>query len=306
MPRNISIVDGDLRYPTPAGPKRWIRPFDDSPQFYVYEQDFQQLARFFAPAVDYPAEVIDKSDPSNVPNINSAIHRCVEEGPLVPIGAGIVQWTRTYARTPQPRYVYESFAWRRPGVATEAEAGLLTINQNLTVQRAGSGTTKIVTTTAHNAEVGDLVGISFNVRIGAVEFQRSRLRTVLTTPTISEFTVNQILDNIVLGNGVPQWRFVKVGLTRVPTLKTVRSRRLIEYFAIGEAGLASPDSIPIDEVEQVLTADGEETDTYSATTTPTGDEYLANSGNWIVAEDSIIRQWKGHIYEKSTRYVICQ
>jgi hypothetical protein len=47
-----------------------------------------------------------------------------------------------------------------------------------------------------------------------------------------------------------------------------------------------------------------ETDTISATTVPTVAAWLQTLWHtWIVAEDSVLRVWRGNIYELQTRYV---
>lgn len=295
------IIDGDLTKPTPVSPKRWERSFDDDPNFYVYEQDFQQLARLFQVAKDYPFEVVSAiGQKGKVSPFTNALHRCVAEGPLVSIGGGVIQWTRTYARTPATRNVWESYNWKAPGIATAGESELLVINAASSSQ--GGAVTTIVTTAVHGLTTGDYVSITYNAVVSAGVVQRSQLRVVTVTNTTT-FTVAKILDDIETVGGVLSWRNVQRGITRVPLLHTVQSKSEVKYYAVGENTIKGPEDIPIIETDTILDSDGAETDTYSPTTLPTAATYRASTGKWIVAENSIVRVWKGNIYERSTRYV---
>lgn len=302
MSVNTSIIDGDLTKPVPVGPKRWERSFEDDPAYYVYQQDFMQFEKFFQPADNYPPEVVSAiGQKGKVPPINNIRHRCVEEGPLTPMGAGIVKWTRTYAECPLPRDVWESYNWKMPGIATAGTSSLLVINAAASSQ--GGTVTTIVTTTNHGLAVNDYVSISYNAVIAAGFIQQSQLRKVLTQNGTNTFTVAKILDQIQVSGGVEQWRNVAVGLTRVPILHTVASKTKVEYFEVGGSAFKDPENIPIIETETILDSTGAETDTYSPTTVPTAAAYRALTGTWIVAENSIIRRWKGPIYERVTRHV---
>ena len=305
MSNNRTLRDGLYKLPTPDGPKRWMKPFMDKGDMnaYLYDQDFIQIAKLWKPAVDFPKEVTNLiGDSEKVPPFNNFVHRCVEEGTLEPFGDSLVRWTRTYARTPNSRFDWEDYNWLMPGVATSDEENLKAINKTSSSQ--GGSVTTIVTDAAHGASVGDFVSIRYNARIQAGEIQRAQLREVLTAPNSTTFTVAKILDDIMTDSGgILQWRTVQVGITRQPRLITVSSKTTVEYFGVGEKAINSPEDIKIIEKDTILTAEGAETDTYSPTTDPTTTEYRALTGKWIVAEDSTVRLWKGHIYERATRYV---
>ena len=304
MSYNHAIIDGDFTKPTPASPKLWERSFDDDPRFYVYTQTFQQQEKYFVPAVDYPPEVVSAiGQAGKVQPIDNTVHRCVAEGTLNSIGAGIVSWERTYARTPLSRYVWESYNWKVPGLATSVNSGLFSINAATSTQ-VGSVTT-IQTTAAHGAVANDWVSVTYYANVGAVSFHRSVLKKVLTVPTTTSFTIAKITDEIYIDPTTLylSWKLVQVGVTRVPTLRTVTSRTVNEYFSVG-GNISSPDDVPLLIKESIIGSDGVETDTYSGDTTPmTAAIYRSQIGQWRVVEDSILRQWKGPIYERSTRYV---
>lgn len=303
MSYNHAIIDGDFTKPTPASPKRWERSFDDDARYYVYTQTFQQLEKHFVPAVDYPPEVVSAiGQAGKVQPIDNTVHRCVAEGTLNSIGAGIVSWERTYARTPLSRYVWESYNWKVPGLATAVNAGLFTINATTSTQ--GGSVTTIKTTSAHGASVNDWVSVTYYANVGAVSVHRSVLKQIVTVPTTTSFTIAKITDEIYVDPAtlLLSWKLVQVGVTRVPSLRTVTSKTVNEYFSVG-GNISSPDDVTILLKEQIVGSDGVETDTYSPTTVPTAATYRGQIGQWRVAEDSILRQWKGPIYERSTRYV---
>jgi hypothetical protein len=301
MSYNHALIDGDYTKPTPASPKRWERSFEDDPRFYVYTQTFNQQEKYFVPAIDYPPEVVSAiGQVGKVPPIDNTVHRCVGEGNLTSIGAGIVSWDRTYARTPNTRFVWESYNWKVPGIATAVNEGLFSINALTSTQ--GPTVTTIKTTAAHGASVNDWVSITYYGVANAVTFHRSVLKKVVTVADTTTFTIAKITDDILVESGLLAWKLVQVGATRVPSLRTVTSKTVNEYFTVGDL-VSTPDNVIILMKEQAIGSDGVETDTYSPLTTPTAAQFRATIGQWRVAEDSILRQWKGPIYERSTRYV---
>lgn len=306
MTTNQFILEGDLTVATPVGPKRWFRPIPTEPFYYAYRQMFRQFEKDFRPAVGYPKESVYEigSATQNKP-FTTAAHRCVEEGELNPIGNGIIDWERTYMRTPKAHFVESSFNWRMPGIQT-GDADILDINAATSSQ--GGAVTTIVTTAVHGASVGDFVSISYVAVVagsgGGV--LRSVLKEVLTTPNTSSMTVGKVVDNIQLTTGGdPDWRNVIVGASRQPRLETVASKVAHEYYTIGE-NITKPDDIPSIGVEIILDGTGLEVDSYSTTTLPLADDYRARIGEWIVADNSFYEPFFGPIYVRKTRYVIAK
>lgn len=120
----MALDDGDYSIAQPDGPPRPGIPFSDN-QIYVWEQDYQINRADFAPlALDTEYD-------------EDANFVLVEETSPQHIGGGVVKWTRVYAKVPDQRDEYESFAYQFPGIV----GGSLTADEDA----ARPATTKQVT-----------------------------------------------------------------------------------------------------------------------------------------------------------------
>lgn len=96
---------------------------------------------------------------------------------------------------------------------------------------------------------------------------------------------------------------------REPIAQTVASRLRHEYFRLGQGGIASPDDIPPTPAQTYLLGWQDlasSTQFYlGVSTNPTQNTYKGwvTAKAYLVAEEGIIRPWKGRIYERVTRYV---
>ncbi len=98
-----ALDDGDFTIEKAWGAKRITFPFDgDSTSFYT-EQDFTQDLSSFAAL---PLNTQDPDDPLSF---------LVAESPLQDMGGNVVRWTRTFARVPESRNEFETFAYTFPG-----------------------------------------------------------------------------------------------------------------------------------------------------------------------------------------------
>lgn len=163
--------------------------------------------------------------------------------------------------------------------------------------------TTITTATDHGLQIGDNVVIRYNIKFneGSAETTREVLRKVLSSSSHTTFTVDKIREKVTY------WHSINEVGGRKPATEVVSSKLEIDYFNCGPIGgqYQTPESIEILEADSIVNNLNEETDTYSPTTSPTLEEYLAKiaAKQWIVAESSIIRRWMGQIYERSTRLV---
>ncbi len=107
---------------------------------------------------------------------------------------------------------------------------------------------------------------------------------------------------------------------RVPRAAVVSSKLRHEFFLVGVHGaFVSASLVPLLQAKRYIYGDtfgayggGDVPDRVlwdsGNYTSPTTTEYkaLITAGTDIVAEDSILRRWKGNIYERTTRYVKAQ
>lgn len=107
---------------------------------------------------------------------------------------------------------------------------------------------------------------------------------------------------------------------RIPQARTVQSRLEFEYFLVGTNGtIQSASAIPVVRAQRYVygSAFGLLTgrdipdrillhDATLCTPDVTTYQGWVTAGTEIVAEDSVIRRWRGNIYERVTRYVVAQ
>lgn len=292
---NVLYYDGDFNTAQPNGAKRWLLPFssDGDNTRYLYEQEYIQKIDKFKPGT-----LSSKS-----PDTDSPGFFLVEETPVDPIGGGLGKWKRIYAREPNNRTQWESFAWRRPGLSPDISPFNIAISGTPT---HSGGRTTITTISDHGLQVDDGVIIAYNIKFNAdtAETTRQVFRKVLNVTTRTTFQVDLISEKVTT------WHSIRETGGRLPTTVVVTSRVELAYFHVGGIGAqyTSPEKIPILNPESIVNSLQEDTDTYSPTTTPTLAEYLVHvrDQEWIVAEASIIRRWMGNIYERATRFVMAQ
>ena len=277
----------------PASPLRPAPAFKGVKDVLIFEQDF---AQFFA---DYAPTNLGTVHPDD-----SDLY-LVAESPLTDLGGGLAMFTRTYAKIPDQRVDYESFAFTFPGLSP---GGIYTPHLLNPTGTVASGQTTLTSQDAHGLVVGDEVFIKYATSMlvndassSFLQLIQTRKFTVAVVPTTTTFKVTEVL-------GIsPQFYYVvKASASRKPLSKTVMSKVVYDYFLPGvSVGIDDVDDIPILEQFSVESGDGElSVDTVSEASDPTQAEYVDDIvGTWIVAENSVVRRWEGEIYERATRYV---
>lgn len=298
------FTDGDFVTATPTGRARILRPFaaEGDNETRVVEVDYVQQALYFEPSfLNYTLYLHDLPEYRERGNFPNAY--LVDESAQNPIGSTLVQFTRTFAEIPKRRVQFESYAWRRPG----AEGGSFGARKTIsgTPVQIGS-TTRITTTTTHGLIVGDAVLIQLYATSSdgrSVTLSLKSFVTVENSTTV--FTIPVFVDSEDWPNQT--WQYVtEIGMQREAETVEVSSFVELDYWLPGvTANCATFADIPIIPRDVIIDSSGGEVDTLSDTTTPTQGEYLVNvaSKKTRVVVASIIRRWKGNIYERATRYV---
>lgn len=297
-----TFTDGDFTLATPTGRARISRPFSGAGdnESRIVEIDYiQQASRFFPTYLDRSMTVVDLPEYSQAGYFPNAY--LVEESAQEPIGSSLVKFTRTYAEIPARRTVFESYAWRRPG----AEGGTYGTRKTITTGAQIDQTT-VFTATAHGYSSGDIIVVQlyaiYNGTGASVTLMLKGVATVLTADT---FSLPVFLDDGDYSGIVWQWA-IKMGMQREPETVEVASWLEIDYWLPGvTANCATFHNIPIIPRDVILDASGGEVDSLSDTTVPTQSAYLTLIGSKTprVAVASVIRRYRGNIYERSTRFV---
>lgn len=285
------IIDGDFTVPVPVGPIRRLPAFPNVNQFAIIEQDYLQFAANFSP------EALDTEHGTEDD------FYLVEETPHQDYGNGLVKWTRRYAEIPPSRTSYESHAHIFPGLTPGGIYTPKTLEPDGTL---ASGEHTLTTLAAHGYSVDDQVFIRvaspYTVDGTTSPFMSvfyQAYRVITAVPTTTTFKV------AALPGAEPQFLYVvKASTGRKPFTKAVMSKLVFEYILPGVSdGIADVDDITILKPTEIIDGGGLVTDTYGFETLPAQADYLADVGEWIVAENSIVRPWLGNIYERVTRYV---
>lgn len=288
---SILWQDSDLTTPLVDGPRRWMRPFDDSFEQVVFEQDYQQFEDDFVPT------------PLDTPHDDYPDAYLVREGELSALGGGVVKWTRTYSRIPNSRQAWESYSWLVPGIGS----GAIFTAQPVSSAANAAGVTTITCSGDTSAAVGDSVSISYTFTDGTTgtQYGRNVIRTVLA----GSGTVFDVALITEPGGTLTYNSARKIEPGRPAEALEVGSSLQLDYYLPGvSAGISTPFDIPIIDEIQIYDGDGVKTDSFTADTAPTIAEWRAQvaAGEKVCVVGSIVRRWKGNIYERATRYCIAR
>lgn len=285
--------DGDFTVAEADGPKRWLHVIDNTTMgFDVFEQDYMQTVADWTPT------------PLDEPNPDAPGFYLVNEGPLTPVGGGIVKWTRTWAKIPAARTTYESYGWLVPGIGSESVYADVSISS----ASVSGGSHTLVTGTSSTATVGDSVSIAYTFTDSTTGTSYGRRTQRGCRAGTSGTTI--VVDLISEPGGTITFQTLrKVEPGRAPETLEVQSQLQIDYWLPGvSAGISTPLDIPTVSALEIYDSDGRKTNTFGATSVPTVTQwrsYVA-SRSPICVVSSICRPWLGNIYERSTRYCIAQ
>ena len=283
--------DGDFTIATADGPRRWMRPFDDSFAQVTFEQDYIQFEADFVPLAldtahdDYPDAYL------------------VREGELQGLGGGLVKWTRTYSRMPISRQVFESYSWLVPGIG----AGAVYASQAVSSVANSAGVTTITCAGDTTASSGDSLSINYTFTDGVTGTQYGR--NVMRTMTGGTGAAPEVALITEPGGTLTFNWAKKVEPGRPAEALEVGSVLQLDYYLPGvSAGIGTPFDIPVIDELQIYDGDGLKVDSFTADTSPTITEWRAQiaAGDRVCVVASIVRRWMGNIYERSTRYCIAR
>lgn len=283
--------DGDYTTPLPDGARRWLRPFDDNFSQVMFQQDWQQFEDNFVPlTLDTPSD--DFSDAY-----------LVGESELSALGGGVVKWTRTYARIPASRQVFEGYSWLIPGIGT----GAIFAAQGISSATNAAGVTTLDCAGDTTAAIGDSVSISYTFVDGVTgtQYGRNVIRTVLSGggATLGVSIISEPGGTISYNSA----RKIEPG--RPAEALEVGSSLQFDYYLPGvSVGVATPFDIPVIGELQIYDGDGIKVNVFAADTVPTITEWRASiaAGEKVCVVASIVRRWQGNIFERSTRYCIAR
>lgn len=290
-----AILDGsgtsNFETPVRINPPRYSFPFPQDPATQRLEVDLRQFYDDWAALTDF-TETADDHTESGLTDFYF-----VEETPLRPIGADVVEWTRIYMQIPSQRDEYESYAYRLPG-----------LNGNVLLQwkpisgssvAAGEHT---LTVTSHGYSAGDILTIDYYVNdtTNGFTFYRQVSREVNSVDDVNNFKVDEITDFATISFR----QVLNRGTVRDVRTEVVNSRLQFDYYLPGvSGGISVPGDITILQPTKILDPEGGEVDSYSEFTNPTQATYLSSTvGTEIVVQESILRRLHGEIYERVTRY----
>ena len=110
------FVDGDFTVPVAVSAPSFSSPFQGVKDAWQFTQDWMQFELYFSPtALGTPHP--DTDNTGHTPTTGPAVaiqlssYILVSESERVPVGGGVVKWTRTYAKTPASRSEWSNITY---------------------------------------------------------------------------------------------------------------------------------------------------------------------------------------------------
>lgn len=291
MPLITDLPNSGATIATIAGPRSWERPFDDLTDELVLTQAYIQTVEDFRPlALDTPHDDLPDA-------------YLVAESPRENIG-GLYKWTRTYARIPPSRQVFESYSWLVPGIGS----GAIYAAQSISSATNAAGVTTIITSGSSGVALGDQASIAYTFTDAqtGTQYGRTVIRTALAGTSGTTIAVALIAEP---GGTITYQTLKKVEPGRPAEAVEVSSSLQLDYFLPGVSpGVTTPFDIPRISALEIYDGDGVKVNSFTASTSPTLAAWraLVAARSQVCVVSSVIRRWQGNIYERSTRYCVAQ
>lgn len=291
------IISGDFTTAVAVTPKLWEWPILGDDESALYRQDFM------VDAASYVRVALDTEDEDELGMY------LVDESPMQLVGNGIVRFTRTYSRIPQPRVVGSGSDEIELYVATAPGLGYtdpITFAEYITsAVNVGETTVLTITDPPHSFNENDWVAIIYYAQDpGSTLILSRQVSRLVLSVGASTVTVDRITD----GYNIVGWQTIFKSLAnREPFQVVVPSWISRQYFLPGVSpGITSAADIPILEPTPIIDhVSGNRTDTITDQTSPSLTDYfiMLRDGVRVVAEPSELTRWRGNIWERSTRYI---
>ena len=282
---SATFDDSNHASPLPHGQKRWRRDFADLREMTSFEEDYRILVASHQPLALDTAHASERN------------FYLVDETPLRPLGGGIAEFTREYAKIPSARRMPQSHGWKVPGLGSEnPPSAFFGINS----ASSSSGRQTFSLASDPGVTAGDTVAVEYVASTNTQQLNRRVLRGVVSATSSSVTIASPITDNLPI-----VWlRLQQIEPGRDAEVHVVPSVIEFDYFL---PGLNVPTLETIDaltEDTEIYDNTGRKTDSFTETTTPTLSEWRTKTAEeeMICCERSLLNVWKGNIYERKTRY----
>lgn len=252
----------------------------------------------------------------SAPNITGATHDvfttayCVGDRSLTDVGGGIHEVQREFSTIPNSRTEAEFYPFGFPALGEGVVGNVVTVS-NITGTDSNSN---LLLTTSTNHGFTNANYIRFNWYListpgGGIGIQQYG--------DWSGFALDTTANTIKVENRTPYPYGTPLSFTasQLREFSPSREARTIvapsyvayDYFMPGvTTNINTTANIPlIQESRWIVTATGAEADTINANTEPNISQWRtrSNDGDYFVATPSILRRYKGNIWERTTRYV---
>jgi hypothetical protein len=271
--------------PLANGPKRWRRDFADLREMTSFAEDYRVLIASHQPVAISTAHATERN------------FYLTDESALRPLGGGLAEFTREYAKIPSGRRVPQSQGWKVPGLGSENPPGAFV---GIDSASASSGQQTFQLDADPSVSAGGTVAIEYVVSTNTQQLNRRVMRGVVSASSSSVTIASPVTDNLPIS-----WlRLQSIEPGRDAEVHTVPSVIQFDYFLPG-INVPSLEEIDIlNEDTEIYDNTGRKTDTFTETTSPTLLEWRTKTSGeeMICCERSLLRVWKGNIYERQTRY----
>ena len=215
----------------------------------------------------------------------------------------LVKWVRVYGNIPDSFEIVESIPFTFPGLAGGTEPPTPIVPSAVVQQQNGT-----VITAVHAMDINDAVIIYVHITVSTFKAQWWVRRTVLEDIGPNTGIRVAPITFIDVRNGATNTYFPTIdALVPIPTTRNARS--------LPAVGFVRHDFFQTDEPEKVellpafkavtIAANGAEVEILTGSTFPTSTTFLSwiETGERIVAQESLLERYGGDIYIRKTVYV---
>lgn len=299
MSNQLPVTSGNLAAFPKQGAAEVTYPFEGDTGHYVIRQKYRGLIANYA-----------------APNISGATHDvftvayCVGDRGINDVGGGVVEVQREFSTIPNSRTEAEFYPFGFPALGEATIGNILTVS-NVVGSDSNSNLT-ITTSTNHGWTNTNFIRFNWllvSTPGGGIGITQNGDWSGFPLTTTSNTIKVQNRTPYPYGTPVV---FEVVGLREHSVSREARtivapSYVSYDYYMPGvSTNINTTADIPlIQESRWIVSNSGAEADTINANTVPNIAQWRsrASAGEYFVATPSILRRYKGNIWERSTRYV---
>jgi hypothetical protein len=275
-------IDADYTVATPVSLPVFSSPIPGDNSKYLLTQKFQQCL------FDYEAA----HDDLNKPHADYPDYVLVEEGELMEIGGGFVEWTRKYAKKPNSLDDWGTHTYNFIGLSGSTQSGVVIPNRPRISRTVISKLVYDYFIVPSTGITDPITGDVYNIAVPG------DIQKIYAMQYCSQYTfpAGGVIGGIAYA--VNSLNPAAASSATYPTLEDYFNTMLPNSYASGWNGIVTLLKIFNDYTFNSGTSTGHFAGAI--------DVAHSTLGGIIAAEDSNLTRWMGQIYQRATRFVLAQ